>query len=251
MHQARKRWNVGFVYTTCIKAKSWRWTLWLPDWLVGYGNSNGYDREQEIQESQRETTWLQDQLSLAEALKYARGLESANQHATKVENQAPTEVTIKQEVDKIEMEKKDRKLCFNCGKHWPQQGGARNCPAFGKHCTCCGKRNDFTKFFKSKQEISTQGWGNTDTLSKSSDESTCTLETVNLMGLSANKPLRTVIISGTSITVLQDSGATISVVDEATFQRYKLEKKVKIKTSRCHIKPYGVARQKKQTSSLL
>ena len=63
------------------------------------------------------------------------------------------------------------------------------------------------------------------------------------MGLSANKPLRTVIISGTSITVLQDSGATISMVDEATFQRYKLEKKVKIKTSRCHIKPYGVAKE--------
>ena len=44
---------------------------------------------------------LQDQLTLAEALKYARGLESADQHATKVENQAPTEVTVKQEVDKI------------------------------------------------------------------------------------------------------------------------------------------------------
>ena len=44
---------------------------------------------------------LQDQLTLAEALKYARGMESADQHATKVENQAPTEFTAKQEVDKI------------------------------------------------------------------------------------------------------------------------------------------------------
>ena len=37
---------------------------------------------------------LKDQLTLAEAaLKYARGLESADQHATKVEDQTPTDVT--------------------------------------------------------------------------------------------------------------------------------------------------------------
>ena len=41
---------------------------------------------------------LQDQLTLAEALKYARGLESADQHAIKVENQTTTEVTVKQEI---------------------------------------------------------------------------------------------------------------------------------------------------------
>ena len=44
---------------------------------------------------------LQDQLTLAEALKYARGLKSVDQHVAKVENQMPTDVTVKQEVDKI------------------------------------------------------------------------------------------------------------------------------------------------------
>ena len=38
---------------------------------------------------------LQHQLTLAEAIKYARGLESADQYATKVENQTPTGVTVK------------------------------------------------------------------------------------------------------------------------------------------------------------
>ena len=38
---------------------------------------------------------LQDQLTLTEAIKYARGLESADQYATKVENQTPTGVTVK------------------------------------------------------------------------------------------------------------------------------------------------------------
>ena len=93
---------------------------------------------------------LQDQLLLAEVLKYAGGLKSTNEHATKVESQTPTEVTIKQEMDKIVMEKKDKRPCFNCGKHWPYHEGARNCLAFGKCCTHCGKRNHFAKYCKNQ-----------------------------------------------------------------------------------------------------
>ena len=65
---------------------------------------------------------LQDQLMLTEALKYARGLESADQHATRVENQTTTEVTIKQEINKDAVDKNRGKLCFNCGRHWPYLG---------------------------------------------------------------------------------------------------------------------------------
>ena len=98
---------------------------------------------------------LQDQLTLAEALKYTgtRGLESVNQHATNVENQTPRDVTVKQEVDKITVDRKERKSGFNCGKQWPHQGGPRKCPAFGEQCTRCGKRNYFTNYCKIKQEI--------------------------------------------------------------------------------------------------
>lgn len=52
---------------------------------------------------------LQDQLTLAEALKYARGLESADQHAAKGENQTPTDITVKQEVDKITGQNRKKK----------------------------------------------------------------------------------------------------------------------------------------------
>ena len=55
---------------------------------------------------------LQDQLTLAEALKYARGLESADQHATKVENQTPTDVTVKQEVYRIAVDETGKKDVF-------------------------------------------------------------------------------------------------------------------------------------------
>ena len=44
---------------------------------------------------------LQEQLALGEALKYARGLQSVDQQATKVKNQTPRDVIARQDVDKI------------------------------------------------------------------------------------------------------------------------------------------------------
>ena len=55
---------------------------------------------------------LQDQLTVsqfAKALKYARGLENVDQHAAKVENQTPTDITVKQEVDKITVDRTEKK----------------------------------------------------------------------------------------------------------------------------------------------
>ena len=49
------------------------------------------------------------------------------------------------------------------------------------------------------------------------------------------------LISGVGITVLPDSGAMVSAMDEATLKRYGLDKRVKIRKSRCQIKPYRAA----------
>ena len=57
----------------CIKGNSGRRTLWLSEWLVGYGNSQWlWSRTKRVRR-----TLLEDQLSPAKALKYAKGLESA------------------------------------------------------------------------------------------------------------------------------------------------------------------------------
>ena len=61
------------------------------------------------------------------------------------------------------------------------------------------------------------------------------------MGQSHNRPLKTVLISGVDITVLLDSGATVNAMDEATFKKYGLDKRVNVRKSRCQIKPYGAA----------
>ena len=51
------------------------------------------------------------------------------------------------------------------------------------------------------------------------------------------------LINGVSVTVLPDSRATVSAMDEATFRRYGLEEKVKVKKSRCQIKPHGAVKE--------
>ena len=63
------------------------------------------------------------------------------------------------------------------------------------------------------------------------------------MGTSEKRPLKKTLINGASVTVLPDSGATVSAMDESTFRRYGLEGKVKVKTSRCQIKPYGAVNE--------
>ena len=61
------------------------------------------------------------------------------------------------------------------------------------------------------------------------------------MGPSDNRPLKKVLISGVGIMVLPDSGAKVSAMDESTFKKFGLDKRVKIRKSRCQIKPDGAA----------
>ena len=39
--------------------------------------------------------------------------------------------------------------CFNCGGAYPHDGGKTSCPAYGKDCRSCNKKNHFAKFCKS------------------------------------------------------------------------------------------------------
>ena len=127
------------------------------------------------------------------------------------------------------MEEKDKRLCFNCGKHWPHQWVARNCLGFCKRCTRSGKINHFAKYCKSKhegkplKELAHKGEDTTGTSFKSGEESTCSLENVNRWDRRTINHFGKVIISGAIINFLDNA------MDEATFQRYGLKKKFKIK----------------------
>ena len=140
------------------------------------------------------------------------------------------------------MEEKDKRLCFNCGKHWPHQWVARNCLGFGKRCTRSGKINHVAKYCKSKhegkpsKELAHKGENITDTSFKSGEESTCSLENVNRWTINH---FGKVIISGAIITFLDNA------MDEATFHWYGLKKKRqdKKKIFRRQMKPFGVAEE--------
>ena len=116
----------------------------------------------------------------------------------------------------------------------------------------CGKSNHFTNYCKSKQEIKAMkelAFGDeqkSDTSSEGSDESTCTLKTVNPIGNSDKRPTRKMLINGASVKVLPDSGDTVSAMDEATFGRYGLEEEVTIKKQ--DARQSRMAQLKRQTS---
>ena len=111
-----------------------------------------------------------------------------------------------------------------------------------------GEETISAKWCKRKQEVKATrdlaqvGEQKFDTSSDSSDEeSTCMLQELNPMGPSDNRPLKTVLIGGVGVTVQLDSAATVNAMDETTFKKYGLDKRVKIRKSRCQIKPYGAA----------
>ena len=90
---------------------------------------------------------LQDQLTLAEALKYARGLESADQHAAKVENQTPTDITVKQEVDKIIVDKTGKKIIFQLRQTVTTPRRTKKMPIFRQAVYAVREKEPFREFF--------------------------------------------------------------------------------------------------------
>jgi len=105
----------------------------------------------------------------------------------------------------------------------------------------------FANYCKSKQEIKATkefaygGEDKSDTSSESSDESTCTLETVNPIGTSDKRPLKCQLMAPASQyyrTAGQQSALWMRQLSGDT-----LGGKVKIKKSRCQIKSYGVVKE--------
>ena len=100
---------------------------------------------------------------------------------------------------------------------------------FCKRCTRSGKINHFAKYCKSKhegkpsKELAHKGEDITDTSFKSGEESTCSLENVNRWDRRTINHFGKVIISGAIINFLDNA------MDEATFQRYGLKKKIQDK----------------------
>ena len=146
--------------------------------------------------------------------------------------------------------------CRNCGKDYPHNGGRTSCPAYGTSCRSCGKPNhwstccrtnstnrlrvdtarqsqtraSFNRQPTAKRPSRGSGRGrrqshqqlnqldNCPEASESSDDDIAYLFSV---GTTATKQPRTfVTIRGNNISMLIDSGASVNIIDEVTYDSF-------------------------------
>ncbi|XP_022810383.1 uncharacterized protein LOC111347399 [Stylophora pistillata] len=126
------------------------------------------------------------------------------------------------------------KECYFCGGAFPHAGGKEKCPAWGKRCTTCGKLNHFAKCCRSKRKgnKSIVKTVHQEVHSGSSDaESLCVIEEVGAVESNPKpRPVRNIKIENREAKVLIDTGASVNVMDEGTFQQL-LANKIKLEKS--------------------
>ena len=126
--------------------------------------------------------------------------------------------------------------CGLCGGNFPHEGGRTNCPAYGKTCSNCQKPNHFSSVCRysagNTQYVSTdphfQGreTGDRDFVNH------CTFHVdTNFKKI----PTTTLTIDGKEIEVMLDTGTTVDILDEKTFQKFGQP----LQKTRTKLFPYG------------
>lgn len=151
--------------------------------------------------------------------------------------------------------------CHNCGGTWPHEGGKTSCPAHGKYCNSCKKPNHFASQCRSKDGASQQPPHqrhrdsishdrpqsrlpktrhgkyhrvrrvNADSNGSSSDNSEHSSEQSryvyalsvhsNRLDTKRNLPHFLVNVNNTTIDVIADSGASVSIMSQLDFSKIK------------------------------
>ena len=139
---------------------------------------------------------------------------------------------------------KNKSTCRNCGGEWPHDNG--NCPAKGKECRNCGKLNHFAKHCRSSKpdkpemkhnykscdnirpvDIS----DNTSDSSISSESSSSYCYAVHIK--EKKNPITKIKINKHHVKFTVDTGSTINVIDQTTFNQLG-----QINLTKTHIKAY-------------
>ena len=165
----------------------------------------------------------------------ADGIESANQLTKK---------TGRREINQQRNESQSKSKCRFCG--YQHVLGKNNCPAYGRQCRGCLKWNHFKGNEQSKRsgQLKTPLGGSrrVNNLNgpnvESSSEDEYVFSTLTVSAMSYQKlPKFKVMINGTPINVMADTGASVNILDEATFA--KLRTKPKLSRTNEKIFPYG------------
>eukprot|EP00794_Sanderia_malayensis_P003860 gene3860-4396_t len=138
--------------------------------------------------------------------------------------------------------KQTKKTCYNCGFGFPHQHGP--CPAQGKTCSYCNRKNHFTRCCKQRakkqeQKVHTVATKESNTSSdESSDEYVYCMEKKMEKTKKLESPL---IIKGQKVLFLVDTGASVNIMDENSFNEInrKTGTPIKLKQSKVRVYAYG------------
>ena len=139
--------------------------------------------------------------------------------------------------------------CRKCGLSWPHKTGP--CPAKGQTCRKCGKPNHFARMCLSKttgrQTQQPKAYGKksrirqvsaqeTDTSSSSDDEYLYTLKQGAQSAKTPNVPIQ---VNGVTIDMVVDTGASVDILDEATFDKINHSSEIQLQPPTKRLFAYG------------
>ncbi len=140
--------------------------------------------------------------------------------------------------------------CYNCGGHWPHEAGLNSYPAFGKECRNCLKKGHFASVCRSVKRGGRRNTGKpfrkdgiTHAIHTVQSDSSQDEEIEQIAALSKDQhrkwqsPTTEVLVDGSPLSVLIDSGASVNIIDEKSFEQ--LGQKKSLAPSRTKIYPYG------------
>ena len=203
----------------------------------------------------------EDTLKLDDLLAKAHNLEASKTQATGTEKSLPSEevnrVSHKRRQSKPTVKRPPRQAtqpssntCRQCGLTWPHS--TTPCPAKGQSCCKCGKPNHFAKMCRSKltipqqrtQQRNNQGRVNhvSSELPAAEPESSSDEEYLYVMSQNSNRyliPRVTVNINEISVDMVVDTGASIDILDEGTYNKVNHKNTLTLQPSTKCLFAYG------------
>ena len=210
-------------------------------------------------------------MTLQKLLDAGRAQELSDKHAAGMETtgaqkefpvRAVQKKNFKSQSSKTKNDKYENKTCHNCGGKFPHEGGQSNCPAKGKTCKECGKLNHFQRCCRSRnkntnaesaekqsqqqrpyrpkkavrnvQTQNDQKSRKTATPDSSDDDYVFSVYTMQDQEVQKYSPIQ---ILGTTVDVIVDSGASVNIVDDVSYE--KLKHKCELRPSNAKVYPYG------------
>ena len=207
----------------------------------------------------RRFAFLDTDVTLANLLAKARALEASEIQAAGIENTFASMGITEETTNKISVRRRSRSAgqakrqqrnpptdpksntCGHCGRQWPHKNN--QCPAKGKFCSTCGKANHFAVVCRSKpkQGAAPKTYQSVCTVSQA-DESSSEDEYLFTLKPKTDQhkaPIANIKVNDVPVTMMVDTGASIDVIDESTYNKMHKVTKLPLHRSNTRVFAYG------------